>query len=105
MTYSYGKIIIAKEIYISFAIAHMQYGVCGEMFEKNYFKTLYNNLEESELLTASKSGFWCNDLCVCASQLWTVFHEIYTAFDASPTLETEYVRTCWGPLTKFHMKL
>ena len=34
MTYSYGKIIIAKEIYISFAIAHMQYGVCGEMFEK-----------------------------------------------------------------------
>ena len=34
MTYSYGKIIIAKELYISFAIAHMHYGVCGKMFEK-----------------------------------------------------------------------
>lgn len=34
MTYSYGKIIIAKELYISFAIAHMHHGVCGKMFEK-----------------------------------------------------------------------
>ena len=55
----------------------------------NRLNSLSNYLEENKLFSAHQSGYSCNDSCV--SQLIAIFHEIYTAFDANPTLETSGV--------------
>ena len=43
-------------------------------------------LEKYKLLSAHQSGFRANDSCV--DQLLPIFHDIYTAFGAYPTLES-----------------
>ena len=63
--------------------------ICGKLYGIIIINSLYNYLEESKFLTARQSGFRYNDSCV--SQLLAIICEIYTAFDACPTLETRGV--------------
>ena len=59
--------------------------ICGTIFERIIFNSLYEYVEE-KLLSVHQSGFWSNDSCV--NQLLLIVHNLYKAFDAYPTLET-----------------
>ena len=50
------------------------------------FNSLFEYLEKYKLRSAHQSGFRANDSCV--DQLLSIVHNIYTAFDAYPTLES-----------------
>ena len=56
-----------------------------EKFEKLTFKSLFEYLDEHKLFSEHQSGFRPNDSCT--NQLLPIVHDIYTAFDAGPTLE------------------
>ena len=58
----------------------------GKIFERLIFSSLFEYLEKYKLLTAHQSGFQANDSCVY--QLLSIAHNIYTAFDKYPTLES-----------------
>ena len=60
--------------------------ICGKVFERLIFNSVYEYLEEHKLLSADQSGFRANDSCV--NQLLSIVHNIYSAFDAYPTLES-----------------
>ena len=76
---------------------------CGKIFEKLIFNSLFENLEEHNLLSVNQSGFRDNDSCV--NQLQSIVHDIYTAFDAYPTLEFRGVFwICRSLLTGHGMK-
>ena len=47
---------------------------------------MFEYLEKYKLLSAHQSGFRANDSCV--DQLLSIVHNIYTAFDAYPTLKS-----------------
>ena len=63
--------------------------ICGKVFEKLIFNSVYKYLEEQKLLSADQSGFRENDSCV--NQLLSIVLNIYSAFDAYPTLESRGV--------------
>ena len=63
--------------------------ICGKVFERLIFNSVYEYLEEHKLLSADQSGFRANDSCV--NQLLSIVHNIYSAFDAYPTLESRGV--------------
>ena len=63
--------------------------ICGKVFEKLIFNSVYKYLEEQKLLSADQSGFRENDSCV--NQLLSIVFNIYSAFDAYPTLESRGV--------------
>ena len=63
--------------------------ICGKIFERLIFNSLFEYLEKYKLLSAHQSGFRANDSCV--DQLLSIVHNIYTAFDAYPTLESRGV--------------
>ena len=63
--------------------------VCGKIFEKCIYNTLYSYLESNDILSKSQSGFRKGDSCI--SQLLAITHEIYSNFDAYPSLETRGV--------------
>ena len=63
--------------------------VCGKMFERVIFNSLYEYVEENKLLSVRQSSFWSNDSCV--NQLLTIVHNLYKAFHAYLTLETRVV--------------
>ena len=63
--------------------------IWGKIFERLIFNSLFEYLEEHNLLSAHQSGFRANDSCV--NQLLSIVHDIYTAFDAYPTLESRGV--------------
>ena len=50
---------------------------------------MFEYLEKYKLLSAHQSGFRANDSCV--DQLLSIVHNIYTVFDAYPTLESSGV--------------
>ena len=58
--------------------------VCGKIFEKIIFNSLFKYLEDN-LLNGNQSGFCPGDSCV--HQLLSITHEIYKVFDANPSLE------------------
>ena len=60
--------------------------ICGKIFERLIFDSLFEYLENCKLLSAHQSGFWANDSCV--DQVLCIVHNIYTVFDAYPTLES-----------------
>ena len=60
--------------------------ICGKIFERIIFNSLYEYVEENKLLSVHQSGFQSNDSCV--NQLLLIVHNLYKAFDAYPTLET-----------------
>ena len=63
--------------------------VCGKYFEKCIYNSLYSYLESNDILSKSQSGFRKGDSCI--SQLLAITHEIYSNFDAYPSLETRGV--------------
>ena len=63
--------------------------ICGKVFERLIFNSVYEYLEEHKLLSADQSGFRANDSCV--NQLLSIVHNIYSAFDTYPTLESRGV--------------
>ena len=62
--------------------------IFGKLFERIIFNSLFNYLEESEILTACQSGFWCNDSCL--SQLSAIAHDVCNAFYANAPLKTHF---------------
>ena len=63
--------------------------ICGKIFEKLIFNTLYSFFEDHKLLNPCQSGFKKNDSCI--NQLVSITHEIYSAFDCNPSLEVRGV--------------
>ena len=63
--------------------------ICGKIFERIIFNSLYNHFEKNDILNANQSGFRIGDSCI--NQLISITHNIYQSFDASPTLEVRGV--------------
>ena len=77
--------------------------ICGKVFERLIFNSAFEYLEECKLLSGDQSGFRANDSCV--NQPLSIVHNIYSAFDAYPTLESRGVFwICPRPLIKYGMR-
>ena len=63
--------------------------ICGKLFEKVIYNTLFEYLKSNELLVNCQSGFLPGDSCI--SQLLSITHDIYKAFDGNPSLEVRGV--------------
>ena len=63
--------------------------IFSKIFEKLIFNAIYNHLQINNLLASQQSGFRPVDSCV--SQLLSITHEIFHAFDCNPTLEVRGV--------------
>ena len=63
--------------------------ICGKVFERLIFNSLFNYFIENNLLSPHQSGFIPGDSCV--QQLISITHEIYNAFDFNPSLEVRGV--------------
>ena len=59
--------------------------ICGKIFEKVIYNALFDYLKTNELLVNCQSGFLPGDSCI--SQLLSITHNIYKAFDGNPSLE------------------
>ena len=59
--------------------------ICGKVFEKTIFNSLFVYLNNKNLLNSNQSGFRPGDSCV--NKLISITHEIYKAFDAKLLLE------------------
>ena len=59
--------------------------ICGKIFEKILFNSIYKFLEENNLLCEHQSGFRPSDSC--EYQLLSIVHDIYASFDCSPPLD------------------
>ena len=70
---------------------------CGNIFGK-YIRSY---VEYNNILSKSYSGFRKDD---CISQLPEIIHEIYSSFDAYPSLEVS-LRTYLKPLIEIDMKV
>ena len=60
--------------------------ICGKIFEKIIFNSLFKYLENN-LLNPHQSGFRPGDSCV--HQLLSITYDIYKSFDANPSLEVK----------------
>ena len=63
--------------------------VCGKIFERLIFNSLFNYFIENNLLLSHQSGFIPGNSCV--QQLISITREIYNAFDCNPSLEVRGV--------------
>ena len=63
--------------------------ICGKIFERLIFNSLYEYIEENKLISIYHSGFWSNGSCV--NHLLLIVHNLYKTFDAYLTLETRGV--------------
>ena len=63
--------------------------VCGKIFKRLIFNSLFKYLEDNKLLSVHQSGFRSSDSSV--NQLLSIVHNLYKAFDAYCTLETRGV--------------
>ena len=63
--------------------------ICGKVFERLIFNSLFNYFIENNLLSPHQSGFIPGDSCV--QQLISITHEIYNTFDCNPSLEVRGV--------------
>ena len=59
--------------------------ICGKIFEKIIFNSLFQYLENNNLLNPHQSGFCPGDSCV--HQLLSITYEIYRSFNAYPSFE------------------
>ena len=59
--------------------------ICGKIFEKLMFNSLFIYLENNNLLNPHQSGFHPGDSCI--HQLLSITYDIYKSFDTSPLLE------------------
>ena len=59
--------------------------ICGKVFGKVIFNSLFVYLNNNNLLNSNQSGFRPSDSCV--NQLISITHDIYEAPDANPSLK------------------
>ena len=59
--------------------------ICGKIFERIIFNTVFEFLKENNLLSPIRSGFRPSDSC--ENQLLSIVHSIYSDFNQSPSLE------------------
>ena len=57
---------------------------CSKAFEKFLFDSIYEILDKNSSLDSEQSGFRPNDSSI--HQLIAIAHDIFTAFDANPSL-------------------
>ena len=76
----------------------------GKVFERLISNSVYEYLEEHKLISADQSRFRANDSCV--NQLFSIVHNIYSAFNVYPTLEYRSVFwICSRLLIKYDMRI
>ena len=63
--------------------------ICGKVFERLIFNSLFSYFIENNLLSPDQSGFIPGDSRV--QQLVSITHEIYNAFDCNLSLEVQGV--------------
>ena len=63
--------------------------ICGKIFEKCIYNSIYSYFEDNNLFSPYQSGFRKQDSYV--PQLLVIAHEIFTNFNASPSLERRAV--------------
>ena len=56
--------------------------ILGKIFERIIFNSIFEYLEENNLLCPNQSGFRPSDSC--EYQLLSILHEIYKSFDCNP---------------------
>ena len=59
--------------------------ICGKIFEKLIFNSLFQYLENNYLLNRHQSGFRPDQSCV--HQLLSITYDMYKSFDANPSFE------------------
>ena len=59
--------------------------ICSIIFEKLIFDSIYEFLNKNNLFNNIQSGFRPDDSCI--HQLIAITHNIFSAFDANPSLE------------------
>ena len=71
--------------------------IFSKTFEKQIFDSIYDFIDKNNLFSNSQSGFRPNDSCI--HQRIAITHNIFSAFDANPSL---HVYRVWhdGPLYK-----
>ena len=63
--------------------------ICGKLFEKIIFDTIFQHLKANKLLNPNQSAFMPGDSHI--HQLISIIHEIYASFDANPSLEVRSI--------------
>ena len=63
--------------------------IFGKIFEKIIYNVLFEHLKTNDILVNCQSGFLPGDSCI--SQLLSITHDIYKAFDGNPSLEVRGV--------------
>ena len=63
--------------------------ISDKLFEKIVFNSVFNYLEEQNVLSKYQSGFQPNDSCI--NQLLGIVNGMYQSFDGDPALETRKV--------------
>ena len=63
--------------------------IFGKIFERIIYNRCFEFLMSNSLINTSQSGFIPRDSCI--NQLLSITHNIYSAFDANPTLEVKGV--------------
>ena len=63
--------------------------ICGKSFETIIFNLLFVHFNNNNLLSSNQPGFRPGNSCI--HQLISIFHDIYKAFDANPSLEVRGV--------------
>ena len=63
--------------------------ICGKIFKKLLFNSIFKFLDDNNLLSSNQSGFRPSDSC--EYQRLSVVHNIYVSFDCCPSLEVRGV--------------
>ena len=63
--------------------------VFRKIFEKIFFKDLFNYFHKNLFFTKCQSGFLPGDSCI--SQLLSIVHDISSSFDCDPTIDVRGV--------------
>ena len=63
--------------------------LCGKLFEKVIFNSLYKYYESNNILNINQSGFRSSDSCI--NQLINITHDVFQSFDSNPSLEVRGV--------------
>ena len=63
--------------------------ICGKIFERLIYNSVFNFIDERKLLSPNQSGFKPQDSCV--HQLLSITNSIYSSFDCNPSLEVRGV--------------
>ena len=63
--------------------------ICGKLFEKVIYNTLYKYYESNDILNVNQSGFRQGDSCI--NQLINITHDVFQSFDSNPPLEVRGV--------------